>query len=716
MRQPMNRRVVFPVAASSLVFTYLFFIEYLSPFRKVHIPYDLHGYHYPLVDYAFLALKSGHFPEWDWTIYCGQSFVGNIQAALFYPPTWLLFTANIARSHVSYQSLEVFELAHVWLAFVLCYLWLRNRRLHELACVFASGVFAYSGYMLLQLQHEGLIGGYTWFPLGFLAIDQAVESRSWRPFWKLLVASALCFLAGYPPTWVVFAISMLAYAIFSRSPVRTLLGAALSLAASFGLSAIQLLPAMEAVSQKMPELRYGIGFTSWAFYLSYLVPNYYNFGINVDIHSNPGKEYLYLGAPAFLGLLCLARRRDFREILPALGSGLACLIFLTNPYELVWDAIRHSALLAQVVRDWYFLAGVSAALAALSAYGLDDFLRRKARPLRRWLAWVSAVVLAGWSAWSLYRWLPGGPGFDYGLRSIADPVIFFVLFASAMHIMRAEYGRWRVVLMAALLLSVGIDYKVFGTSKRVNTEQGSGQPYYSTTVFQGMDPAVYAQIRAHDENRILIDIGGPSHLDFRHYPGLRTPQGFDPLISTQYRQLLDDRARFRNGYEFEVGPDKQELLRVLGVRYYVGAESSPFYAQYRESPVFRQIGNSEDYYRIFEYRDARPSFGWDSVEGSIERGRWTPEIREFAVRSATGGRFALHEQFAPGWQALIDGQPAPVEHWSGAFQAVPVPAGEHRVQFRYRSRGLRWGAWISLASALSLVLLVRRSPNVTLRG
>ncbi len=238
------------VAALSFIFTYLFFIEYLSPLRQVHIPYDLQGFHYPLVDYAFQALKDGRFPEWDWTIYCGQSFVGNIQAALFYPPTWLLFAANIAYPHVSWQSLQVFEFAHVWLAFLLCYAWLRGKRLEPLACLFGAGVFAYSGYMLLQLQHEGLIGAYTWFPLGFWGIDQAVESKGWRPFWKLSVASALCFLAGYPPTWVVFAVSMLAYALFSKSSVKATIGTIVSLAASFALSMVQLLPTLEATSLK----------------------------------------------------------------------------------------------------------------------------------------------------------------------------------------------------------------------------------------------------------------------------------------------------------------------------------------------------------------------------------------------------------------------------------------------------------------------------------
>ncbi|MGD0136463.1 MAG: hypothetical protein ABSE57_30850, partial [Bryobacteraceae bacterium] len=236
------------VAALSFLFTYLFFIEYLSPLRQVHIPYDLQGFHYPLVDYAFQALKDGRFPEWDWTIYCGQSFVGNIQAALFYPPMWLLFAANIALPHVSWQSLQAFEFAHVWLAFVLCYAWLRGRRLEPLACLFGAGVFAYSGYMLLQLQHEGLIGAYAWFPLGFRGIDQAVESEEWRPFWKLSAASALCFLAGYPPTWVVFAVSMLTYALFSKSSVKATIGTIVSLAASFALSMVQLLPTLEATS------------------------------------------------------------------------------------------------------------------------------------------------------------------------------------------------------------------------------------------------------------------------------------------------------------------------------------------------------------------------------------------------------------------------------------------------------------------------------------
>src|SRR5208283_5693870 len=114
------------VALASLAFTYLFFIEYLPPLSRVHIPYDLQGYHYPLDDYAFQALTHGRFPEWDPTVYCGLAAAGNAQTALFYPPMWLMFAASMGRDRLPYLSMEIFIFAHVWLAFLLCFLWLRG--------------------------------------------------------------------------------------------------------------------------------------------------------------------------------------------------------------------------------------------------------------------------------------------------------------------------------------------------------------------------------------------------------------------------------------------------------------------------------------------------------------------------------------------------------------------------------------------------------------
>src|SRR5437899_1654883 len=143
------------IAAVSLAATCLFFVEYLPPFKRVHFAYDIQGFHYPLLNYAFQALREGRFPEWDPTLYCGLSVIGNPQAAVFYPPNWLLFAANLGRERLSFLSLEILVIAHFWLAFLLCYAWLRAKRLAPMACALASGVFAYSGYMVSQVQHVG---------------------------------------------------------------------------------------------------------------------------------------------------------------------------------------------------------------------------------------------------------------------------------------------------------------------------------------------------------------------------------------------------------------------------------------------------------------------------------------------------------------------------------------------------------------------------------
>ena len=337
------------VALASLLFTYLFFFEYLPPVRSVHIPFDLRGFHYPLAEYAFQSLRQGRFPLWDPTIYCGLSFVGNIQAALFYPPTWLMFIVNIGRERLSYQSLEDLQIAHVWLGFFLCYLWLRGKRLGDLPCILGAGVFAFSGYMCTQLQHFGMVAGYAWIPLALWGVDQAVERRSWQPLWKVATASALCFLAGYPPTWMAFAVAVGVYSLAGAWRWKASAGTLVSLAFSLVLCAIQLLPTWETNSLRDPENRFGEGIQHWDIILSYVVPNYFNFGMRVPVEANPNKDYFYLGVPVLFGLPFLVRRR-FRELAPSLAVLAATLLIAGNPFEIVWIAIRHSRLLPEIVR------------------------------------------------------------------------------------------------------------------------------------------------------------------------------------------------------------------------------------------------------------------------------------------------------------------------------------------------------------------------------
>jgi hypothetical protein len=325
------------------------------------------------MDFAFQSLKHSSFPAWDPSIYCGQPFAGNIQAALFYPPTWILYALCASHAHLPYRALEAFVFAHVWLGFLLSFGWLRNKRLTDLACILGAAVFAYSGYAMLQLQHLGLLCRYTWLPLGLWGIDDLIEHRSWPGFLKIVIGSAACFLAGYPPTWLVLAIYWGVYALFSGKPAA-MAWTFLALLASLVLAAIQLFPAMEASSLMVKENRYGQSIRDALFYFSYLIPNLYDFGIDVPTMTNFGREYLYLGAPAFFGIAVFLKHPRWRPGIPLLACGAVCLIFLTNPFQPVSSAVGSVQLLAQVCCASYFLAGITATAAGVAALGIDRFL------------------------------------------------------------------------------------------------------------------------------------------------------------------------------------------------------------------------------------------------------------------------------------------------------------------------------------------------------
>jgi hypothetical protein len=65
----------------------------------------------------------------------------------------------------------------------------------------------------------------------------------------------------------------------------------------------------------------------------------------------------------------------------------------------------------------------------------------------------------------------------------------------------------------------------------------------------------------------------------------------------------------------------------------------------------------------------------------------------------------VSEIFYPGWEATVDGQPAPIHLTDYILRGVYLEAGSHRVEMRYRSPALRNGAFVSVATLLLLCVL-----------
>ncbi len=64
----------------------------------------------------------------------------------------------------------------------------------------------------------------------------------------------------------------------------------------------------------------------------------------------------------------------------------------------------------------------------------------------------------------------------------------------------------------------------------------------------------------------------------------------------------------------------------------------------------------------------------------------------------------LSDQYYPGWQATIDGQPTEIVRADTVFRAVCVPAGDHTVRFEYEPTSLYAGVAVSGFGWLSLLV------------
>jgi hypothetical protein len=72
-----------------------------------------------------------------------------------------------------------------------------------------------------------------------------------------------------------------------------------------------------------------------------------------------------------------------------------------------------------------------------------------------------------------------------------------------------------------------------------------------------------------------------------------------------------------------------------------------------------------------------------------------------AVRLPAGasGRLILADAYYPGWTALVDGRPAPIDRYDGFLRAVPIPDGSREVVFEYRP------GWLAPALSVNLLAL-----------
>ena len=98
--------------------------------------------------------------------------------------------------------------------------------------------------------------------------------------------------------------------------------------------------------------------------------------------------------------------------------------------------------------------------------------------------------------------------------------------------------------------------------------------------------------------------------------------------------------------------------------------------------------------------------------GQVKFIRQSPNSVEIDASAQNAGLLVLADSFYPAWEARVDGKRVQILRANWIFRGVEVPAGRHRVAFKWNSIVFNIGLWLSLLAWSVLAgLVIRRNPS-----
>jgi hypothetical protein len=99
------------------------------------------------------------------------------------------------------------------------------------------------------------------------------------------------------------------------------------------------------------------------------------------------------------------------------------------------------------------------------------------------------------------------------------------------------------------------------------------------------------------------------------------------------------------------------------------------------------------------------------VNATVTNVGFTAHAVEANVHAPMPTLLVIAQSFYPAWRATIDGANTPLQRANVAFQAIAIPAGQHRVRIFYSDSRFRTGALVSIASLLLCAMVWLRTGH-----
>ncbi len=687
-----------------------------------------------IIPYRSFLVRSGGFALWNPLGFFGMPYAANPQLGSFYPLNLVFFISPI------WKGLIFYIILHYLLASVFTYLLFRELEFSRETSAFVSVAFCFGGFFSSLSNLAVLLAAAGWVSLSGWLLIRSLKSRWLINILFLSLVFALQFLAGDPQ---IFGESILISAFLAISRLLQVKGgrkaygklfAGLGLALALGLilSCPQIFLAREMFPFSNRASGYGFEkFALWSlqpgnlltlFFPNYFLPPESRLWLTGFLHQ---PSYLLSLYPGILVLLLagVSFRQDRRAAFLWGAVFLAGIFFALGKYNpataFIFNAVPFLKFL-RIPEKFYFWSAFS--LAVLAGLGLEGLIKRP----WNFKAWYPALLsfLISFGLLPVFYWLrKKGLGSDsmalahqFLIQASAVKSLSILFAGLAWILLNGKLKDRRIFAIGIILL---VYFDLASAHFRLNPVTDAGFFTERPEAVMIMDQnfpdrkqagEVPVRMAVLSRESQALSQAGTAFEYFQLTRGWLIPfwgvyyQINDALSGGSY--YLADIDYF---YQLlKQSREPEQVLARCGVQLVNRYESlSAVPDPLDRAMIFYQaevIPNRENLVRIwlspeFPFREkillesgpepmpASSLFPAEPAE-IVKYGNQKVEIK-FNARA--GGWLLLLDTCYPGWRAYLDGKETEIYRANRFFRAVPVPAGAHRLEFRYLPDSLIYG-------------------------
>jgi hypothetical protein len=719
---------------------------------------DFVHHFFPFSLYQFQAITEMRLPVWNPYTYGGHPFLADVQAAVFYPISNVIYglTLFVSDAAARFYLLEVEAVLHTALGGWFAYLWTRDLSGSRWGGIIGGATFALSGYVTgyapLQLA---VLRTAIWLPLLFWCLGRGWQQpRQWRWWLGSVIALSTAFLAGHSQSFMLLgyaAAFWVWFLLLAQRPIRVaaVIGVIAVVAISFLLVSAQWLPSLEFVRYSVRanvDYAFVSGGLGWADFWQLLLPA-------VLTQYSP----LYIGvAGATLAVIVLYTAWENKAtgsasgelLLPRRAGMLFCLCLTL--FGLLASLGGNGPLypiLYRIAPGWSWFRGqeraaylVVVGLCGLAAYGMAAIPELSPQTRRRAAMVAGVVVVAVVYAFGLLWQLPGHTAIDHATYLLVAGVTLLGGLATALMVALPGWSTRRSTLVVALAVA-NLIWANAGTNQQPGSPQARALVAPEVTALvnavherpnaaNGLPGRVYNEYRAYDDYGMrsqIEDVWGSSPLRLARYSAL-----FDQFPLDRMWRLLgvEHILTWRHDLfgpsdllaQFPQEKDTTYLHRLPEANPRAWVVSGVEIAD--DSKTLAQLADHQfDLDKIALLGPENSAFGEISaastVTSSVVLVRRSAESYDVTVQSSGDGLLLVSDVWLPGWEIVgiscnsgkcpaTDVQSRPYFSPMRAdltLLGIWVPVGKSSFTLRYHPQSVRLGLSISGITLLCVLLL-----------